>query len=107
MIQNKLSLGQLNAPLTLEHFYKGPKTRSRRAGYSYAITHRNNETLAHYTTSPAQTFDSYTWPDSLAPSRNITPIPLPRRLPVKKQAGCLSLPGSSRLLSSATKKSEG
>ena len=32
MIQNKLSLGQLNAPLTLEHFYKGPKTRSRRAG---------------------------------------------------------------------------
>ena len=101
MIQNKLSLGQLNAPLTLEHFYKGPKTRSRRAGYSYAITHRNNETLAHYTTSPAQTFDSYTWSDSLAPSRNITPIPLPRLTPVKKR---VVVPVSSRVLRSAAKK---
>ena len=71
MIQNKLSLGQLNAPLTLEHFYKGPKTRSRRAGYSYAITHRNNETLAHYTTIPAQTFDSYTRGRTRWPPRGI------------------------------------
>ena len=69
--------------------------------YLLAITHRNNETLAHYTTSPAQTFDSYTWPDSLAPSRNITPIPLPRLTPVKKR---VVVPVSSRVLRSAAKK---
>ena len=27
-------------------------------------------------TSPTKTYDSYTWPDSVAPSTNVTPVPL-------------------------------
>ena len=57
---------------TLEHYYKGAKTRSRRAAYSFAITHFNNCTNPNH--SPAKTFDSYTWPDSVAPSTNVTPV---------------------------------
>jgi len=87
----------LNA--TLEHYYKGPKTRSRRAAYSFPITHENNCTDPNH--SPAKTYDSYTWPDSVAPSKNVTPMPLTYhagwvRLPKVKKA----VPVSDRVLRS-------
>ena len=85
----------LNA--TLEHYYKGAKTRSRRAAYAFAITHANNVTDPNH--SPAKTYDSYTWPDSVAPSTNVTPMPLTYhagwvRLPKVKKA----VPVSDRVL---------
>ena len=91
----------LNA--TLEHYYKGPKTRSRRAAYAFAITHANNVTDPNH--SPAKTYDSYTWPDSVAPSTNVTPMPLTYhagwvRLPKVKKA----VPVSDRVLRSHVAK---
>ena len=46
-------------------------------------------------------FDSYTWPDSQAPSKNITPVPLPNlRKIIKKKV----VPVSSHILRSQVKK---
>ena len=81
----------------LEHYYKGAKTRSRRAAYSFAVTHFNNCTNPNH--SPAKTYDSYTWPDSVAPSTNVTPVPLTYHagwLPRVKKA----VPVSDRVLRS-------
>ena len=89
----------LNA--TLEHYYKGAKTRSRRAAYAFAITHANNVTDPNH--SPAKTYDSYTWPDSVAPSTNVTPVPLTYHagwLPKVKKA----VPVSDRVLRSHVAK---
>ena len=88
-----------NTYLPLEHFYSNAKTRSRRAAYSFPITHENNCTNPN--TSPTKTYDSYTWPDSVAPSKNVTPMPLTYhagwvRLPKVKKA----VPVSDRVLRS-------
>lgn len=80
-------------PGTLEHFYKGPKTRSRRAAYSFPITQASNYTDPNL--SPTKTYDSYTWPDSVAPSKEVTPVPLKKLPRVKKP-----LPKSDRVLRS-------
>ena len=56
-------------------------------------------------TSPTKTYDSYTWPDSVAPSKNVTPMPLTYhagwvRLPKVKKA----VPVSDRVLRSHVAK---
>ena len=55
--------------------------------------------------SPAKTYDSYTWPSSVAPSTNVTPMPLTYhagwvRLPKVKKA----VPVSDRVLRSHVAK---
>ena len=53
--------------------------------------------------SPAKTYDSYTWPDSVAPSTNVTPVPLTYHagwLPKVKKA----VPVSDRVLRSHVAK---
>ena len=90
-----------NTYLPLEHFYSNAKTRSRRAAYSFPITHENNCTNPN--TSPTKTYDSYTWPDSVAPSTNVTPVPLTYHagwLPKVKKA----VPVSDRVLRSHVAK---
>ena len=65
--------------------------------YSFPITHENNCTNPN--TSPTKTYDSYTWPDSVAPSTNVTPVPLTYHagwLPKVKKA----VPVSDRVLRS-------
>ena len=52
---------------------------------SFPITHQNNCTNPN--TSPTKTYDSYTWPDSVATSTNFTPVPLT----CTTQAGSLRL----------------
>jgi len=54
-------------------------------------------------TSPTKTYDSYTWPDSVAPSTNVTPMPLTYHagwLPKVKKA----VPVSDRVLRSHVAK---
>ena len=95
--------GYGNAPPSFEHHYTNEKTRSRRAAYSFPISHDSN--VMNYENdggSPGgKIFDSYTWPDSQAPSKNITPVPLPNlRKIIKKKV----VPVSSRILRSQIKK---
>ena len=73
-MNNNLKVAE--APDTIEYSYNGAKTRSRRAAYSFHITHEGNEAaILAGNASPAKTFDSYTWPESRAPSRDVTPVP--------------------------------
>ena len=68
---------------------------------SFPITHQNNCTNPN--TSPTKTYDSYTWPDSVAPSTNVTPVPLTYHagwLPKVKKA----VPVSDRVLRSHVAK---
>ena len=54
-------------------------------------------------TSPTKTYDSYTWPDSVAPFTNVTPVPLTYHagwLPKVKKA----VPVSDRVLRSHVAK---
>ena len=71
-----------SAPKHFEHFYHGIKTRSRRVAYASAVTAQpgSEEYQAQNNITPAKTVDSYTWPDSVAPSREVTPVPM-RALP--------------------------
>ena len=67
-------------PATVKLLQKDAKTRSRRAAYSFPITQLHNEQYLSHVSS-AKMIDPYTWPDSVAPSRDDSPVPL-RPLPI-------------------------
>ena len=95
-MNNNLKVAE--APDTIEYSYKDAKTRSRRAAYSFHITHEGNEAaILAGNASPAKTFDSYTWPESRAPSRDVTPVPPPRLRKIRMRK---VVPASSRVLRS-------
>ena len=104
-MNNKLKLP--DCPPTIEYSYKGAKTRSRRVAYSFRdITHEGNEAeILAGNASPAKTNDSYTWPESRPPSRDVTPVPPPRLRKIRKRK---VVAASSRVLRSnaAGKKTE-
>ena len=103
-MNNKLKLP--DCPPTIEYSYKGAKTRSRRVAYSFNITHEGNEAeILAGNASPAKTNDSYTWPESRPPSRDVTPVPPPRLRKIRKRK---VVAASSRVLRSnaARKKTE-
>ena len=65
---------------------------------SFNITHEGNEAeILAGNASPAKTNDSYTWPESRAPSREVTPVPPPRLRKIRKR---MVVPPSSRVLRS-------
>ena len=78
---------------------KDAKTRSRRAAYSFPITQLHNEQYLSHVSS-AKMIDPYTWPDSVAPSRDDSPVPL-RPLPIVYKRVRLAVPASSRILRTA------
>ena len=74
--------------------------------YSFNITHEGNEAeILAGNASPAETNDSYTWPESRPPSRDVTPVPPPRLRKIRKRK---VVAASSRVLRSnaAGKKTE-
>ena len=73
--------------------YHGTKTRSRRAAYSFNISHQVDG-------SPVSA-GSYTWPDAFAPSRDVTPVPPPRLRKIRKR---LVVPPSDRVLRSHARR---
>ena len=82
-----------SAPSTLEHFYhdfySSAKTRSRRAAYSFPFLSRTRGNCTNPNTSPAQTFDPYTWLDSVAPSTFYECHASASHSPTRVQAGSL------------------
>ena len=81
----------------IEVNYHGTKTRSRRAAYSFNITHHAHQEVDG---SP-DTAGSYTWPEAFAPSRDVTPVPPPRLRKIRKR---LVVPPSDRLLRSHARR---
>ena len=61
------SRSDLFFPIRSDAFRSGPWPRQRSAAYSFPITHQKQHHEPS-NTSPTKTFDSYTWPDSVAPS---------------------------------------
>ena len=61
--------------LPLEHFTLGPKTRTVAVSPTPFLS-RTRTNCTNPNTSPTKTYDSYTWPDSVAPSTHVTPVPL-------------------------------